>query len=295
MSLARVFKMTKNERYSLSDRIFIVKNWYSSGESPAVMMRKWSSAFKNRDKPSANTVKALIAKFEKIGTVADDTDSMKTKAKSARTPENVSTSREILDSEPSTSTRRLAQQLEVFPATAWRIARKDLGVYPYKIQVAQPLDQAAMEKRLEFANIMCDMINNGLDPDDIIFSDEAHFWLDGYVNRQNYRIWGTEKPELVVVRPLHPRRITVWCGLCGDGVLGPYFFDQTVNSERYYDFLANQYIPDTYSENWVDKYYFQQDGAPPQTTNDVLDLLRFHYGHRVIARNFPNRYGDGIA
>ena len=26
----------------------------------------------------------------------------------------------------------------------------------------------------------------------IIFSDEAHFDLGGYVNKQNYRIWGTE-------------------------------------------------------------------------------------------------------
>ena len=29
----------------------------------------------------------------------------------------------------------------------------------------------------------------------IIFSDEAHFDLGGYVNRQNCRIWGTENPH----------------------------------------------------------------------------------------------------
>ena len=28
----------------------------------------------------------------------------------------------------------------------------------------------------------------------IIFSDEAHFDLGGYVNKQNCRIWGTETP-----------------------------------------------------------------------------------------------------
>ena len=27
------------------------------------------------------------------------------------------------------------------------------------------------------------------------FSDEAHFDLDGYVNKQNYRIWGTQNPN----------------------------------------------------------------------------------------------------
>ena len=29
----------------------------------------------------------------------------------------------------------------------------------------------------------------------IIFSDEAHFDLGGYVNKQNCRIWGTENPH----------------------------------------------------------------------------------------------------
>ena len=27
------------------------------------------------------------------------------------------------------------------------------------------------------------------------FSDEAHFDFGGYVNKQNYRIWGTENPH----------------------------------------------------------------------------------------------------
>ena len=29
----------------------------------------------------------------------------------------------------------------------------------------------------------------------IIFLDEAHLDLDGYVNKQNCRIWGTENPD----------------------------------------------------------------------------------------------------
>ena len=29
----------------------------------------------------------------------------------------------------------------------------------------------------------------------ITFSDEAHFDLGGYVNKQNCRIWGTENPH----------------------------------------------------------------------------------------------------
>jgi len=82
-------------RYSIEDRIFIVKNWYQTGESPANLLRRWSSTFKNRPKPSKSTVLDLVAKFERIGTVADDREAMRTTPVTARTPENIQASREI--------------------------------------------------------------------------------------------------------------------------------------------------------------------------------------------------------
>ena len=57
----------------------------------------------------------------------------------------------------------------------------------------------------------------------IWFSDEAHFWLNGYVNKQNCRIWDEEQPEEVQVLPLHPQKTTVWCGLWAGGIIGPFF------------------------------------------------------------------------
>ena len=35
----------------------------------------------------------------------------------------------------------------------------------------------------------------------IIFSYEAQFDLGGYVNKQNCRIWGTEKPHAYIEKP----------------------------------------------------------------------------------------------
>ncbi|GFX86784.1 hypothetical protein TNCV_1409811 [Trichonephila clavipes] len=32
----------------------------------------------------------------------------------------------------------------------------------------------------------------------ILFSDEAHFWLNGYVNKQNCRIWSEANPQVYV-------------------------------------------------------------------------------------------------
>ncbi|GFU49975.1 hypothetical protein TNCV_2362621 [Trichonephila clavipes] len=43
----------------------------------------------------------------------------------------------------------------------------------------------------------------------ILFSDEAHFWFNGYVNKQNCRIWSEANPQVYVETPLHPEKLTV--------------------------------------------------------------------------------------
>ncbi|GFY36285.1 uncharacterized protein TNCV_4846561 [Trichonephila clavipes] len=49
----------------------------------------------------------------------------------------------------------------------------------------------------------------------ILFSDEAHFWLNGYVNKQNCRIWSEANHQVYVETPLHPEKLTVWCAFMG--------------------------------------------------------------------------------
>ncbi|GFX43197.1 uncharacterized protein TNCV_2389051 [Trichonephila clavipes] len=49
--------------------------------------------------------------------------------------------------------------------------------------------------------------------------DEAHFWLNGYVNKQNCRIWSEANPQVCVETPLHPEKLTVWCALWAGGIL----------------------------------------------------------------------------
>ncbi|GFT39350.1 uncharacterized protein TNCV_2422581 [Trichonephila clavipes] len=49
--------------------------------------------------------------------------------------------------------------------------------------------------------------------------DEAHFWLNGYVNKQNCRIWSEANPQVYVETPLHPEKLTVWCALWAGAVV----------------------------------------------------------------------------
>ena len=72
-------------------------------------------------------------------------------------------------------------------------------------------------------------------------SDEAHFWLNGYVNKQNCE----DQPEELQKLSMHPERVTVWCGLWTGGIIGPYFFKDaenrnvTMNGERYREMIFN--------------------------------------------------------
>ncbi|GFU69879.1 uncharacterized protein TNCV_112981 [Trichonephila clavipes] len=80
----------------------------------------------------------------------------------------------------------------------------------------------------------------------ILFSDEAHFWLNGYVNKQNCRIWSEANPQVYVETLLHPEKLTVWCALWA--VESFFKSDEghnvTVNSDRYRAMITNFFIPE---------------------------------------------------
>ncbi|GFS94418.1 uncharacterized protein TNCV_2014511 [Trichonephila clavipes] len=113
----------------------------------------------------------------------------------------------------------------------------------------------------------------------ILFSDEAHFWLNGYVNKQNCRIWSEANPQVYVETPLHPEKLTVWCALWAGGIIGPSFFKNdeghsvTVNCDRYRAMITNFFIPELNNHD-VQKLWFQQDGATCHTARATIDLLR---------------------
>ncbi|GFW92147.1 acetylcholine receptor subunit alpha-like [Trichonephila clavipes] len=57
-------------------------------------------------------------------------------------------------------------------------------------------------------------------PDIVLYNnDEAHYWLNGYVNKQNCRIWSEANPQVYLETPLHPEKLTVWCALRAGRVL----------------------------------------------------------------------------
>ncbi|GFW33727.1 DUF4817 domain-containing protein [Trichonephila clavipes] len=106
----------------------------------------------------------------------------------------------------------------------------------------------------------------------ILFSDEAHFWLNGYVNKQNCRIWSEVNPQVNDE---------------GNNV--------TVNDDRYRAMITNFFIPELNNHD-VQELWFQQDGATCHTARATIDLLKDTFGDRLISRfgpgNWPPRSCD---
>ncbi|GFU70352.1 hypothetical protein TNCV_2106911 [Trichonephila clavipes] len=53
----------------------------------------------------------------------------------------------------------------------------------------------------------------------ILFSDEAHFWLNGYVNKQNCRICSEANPQGMSKHRYIQINPTVWRALWAGGIL----------------------------------------------------------------------------
>uniref|UniRef100_A0A8D8XBS9 Transposase n=1 Tax=Cacopsylla melanoneura TaxID=428564 RepID=A0A8D8XBS9_9HEMI len=113
-------------------------------------------------------------------------------------------------------------------------------------------------------------------------SDEAHFHLSGYVNKQNCRFWGTENPRICHEEPLHSLKVTVWCGVYAGKLISPYFFQDdvgnTVNVNRA---MVNEFLLPQLDELGLENMWFQQDGA---TTHTAIDLLKQAFPGRLISR-----------
>ena len=88
--------------------------------------------------------------------------------------------------------------------------------------IVQKLLPSDFVQRTLFGERMLEIIAS----DDVILmmSDEAHFHLDGYVNKQNCRFWAAENPQELHQSPFHTAKVSVWCGISKVGIVCSYFF-----------------------------------------------------------------------
>lgn len=277
------------QRYTGEERSFCVREYYRNNDSATIARRRFRHHFNLHDVqqcPSVPLIKQWVRKFEETGSTLNKR--VPGRRRSARTDENIERVRASVRQQPNLSTRKRAAALNVTRSSVLRILHKDLHMHPYKIQLVHELKPTDPANRLLFAN---EMMNRFPAVDNILFSDEAHFHLNGHVNTQNCRYWCRENPKKKHQRPLHSPKVTVWGAMSASGIIGPFFFEDhqgravTVNSQRYVDMLQTFLTPALQEfEGYTQDTWFQQDGATCHTSNLSMPVVQALFPGKLISR-----------
>ena len=282
--------------YAKEEKLEIVKTYWTCGGSVTSARRLLKKKNKSKfSKLDDRTIRRLVKKLETDCTLVKNTSTGR--PKSALSEKNISRVQRKLENSPRRSTRTLSRELKLSATSVWRILRKELKKFAYKIQMKQAQTPKNREQRLEFSNNIADRIE--AEPEflkKIIFSDEAHFHLSGHVNRQNFRFWADENPHATVESPMSKEKVTVWMGIGYEGIFGPYFFEdsdtgkaETIKTANYMEMLKKKFVPALKRKLVFSSCWFMQDGAPPHCSNECLDWLETQFKHKIISRNadFP--------
>lgn len=254
-------------KVELNDRISLVRAYYQSGNSATAALRRFNQENNRKfNICSEATVRSLIQRFEELGTVEDRPRSGRPRV-SEEAIEDVAGTTVQLQSESSygnASCSDVAKKMNMPLSTVRKVLREYLNWRPYRLQIVQELKENDNVKRMQFARAMIQKINDSPSfLSSILWSDEAHFSLDGCVFTRQCIIWAPEKPTAAIEKPLHSQKVTVWVGFTSEFILEPFFFENTVNSQNYLSLLQHHLVPLLKQRRKFSKTVFQQDGAPP--------------------------------
>ena len=147
--------------------------------------------------------------------------------------------RESFQRSPQKSTARASRELGIPQTTVWRVLRKRLQMYPYRLMMLQHLRREDHTKCLHFCVSFQDLCGDDDFLKGLRFRDEATFHVSGKLNKQNVRIWWTEKHRRIVENERDSPKTNVFCAFSTSIVYGPYFFpDRTVNGETFLNMLT---------------------------------------------------------
>lgn len=289
-------------KFTEEHRLRIVEGYYHSGESVIGAVRHFNTWKDGQPNAAAiprcnkRNVQRLMEKFRSKKTLQMAHKGFSGRPREARTEARIFDVLREMDG-ARTSVRQVAANVGISPSTVARIAKCDLHLHPYRVEVKHGLMDVDFVQRTE----ACHHMLQELQPQNptIVFVDEATFRTDGTVNLWNDRRWEIRgsMPDIPPAgRHQNAQRTTVLAAFCGNWLGGPYFFPGTVTAAAYRDTLQNFMLPDLAAANAGD-VWFLQDGAPAHTALETRNFLLESFGaDRLIGRFFdlswPSRSPD---
>lgn len=280
--------------YSSDERNDMLFCYYVSNRNVNAASQLYYQSYMERRQPDVRLFAKLESNLKKYGAF--------TKPQNVRNKIKVETEERVLAYaafKPTTSLREIAQECNTSKDEA-HIILKQNNFKPYHFHVGNTLYPTDYERRLRFARwiIMESNANDGFSKT-ILFTDEAKFTNNGMFNRKNHIQWAQENPHITVERrDQYAFSINVWCGILDTRIIGPYFYEPNLNSERYLSFLRNELeeMLDDLPLNFIQNLnYFQHDGAPAHNGLIVSNYLQERFNNWIGNRGpiaWPPRSPD---
>ena len=204
------------QQWNIEHRIFAVKQFFRNNDSAVTVQRLFRRQFnvlREGTIPDRNTILQWVESFRTTGSVMKRTSTAR--LHTARTPEYFESVRRSVIESPRHPTRCHSSMLGLSRRSLQRILHGELNFHPYKIMIVQKLLPSDFVQHRLFCERMLEIIDSA---DVILMMSDAHFCLDGYVNKQNCRFLAAENPRELHQRPLHTRplhtaKVSVWCSI----------------------------------------------------------------------------------
>lgn len=195
------------------------------------------------------------------------------------------------------SARKLLNSLGVSKGTMGRIIREDLHLHAYRVTTQPNLKDEHKQRRISFAYWVRKSLRKK-DHDQILFTDEKYFGLDGIFNRQNDRVYASSRQEADEhggIRPVSKfsKRIMIWLGACKNGLTIPIIFKpgETLTHSNYIEIV----LPHALAEGrrlLGDDFIYQQDNATPHTHKDSLAWIKNNFTRFIDENKWPPNSPD---
>jgi len=169
-----------------------------------------------------------------------------------------------------------------------RILKKN-KFHSFKVTFVHELNEDDFDQ-VEFCEDMMVRIDNN--PNfhfNIVLSDEATFELNDTLNRHNCRYWDNVNPYWKREdNTQYSVKLNVWAGILNDQIIGPFFIEGNLHSEKYEDMLHKflKIVPrimEITGQNF-EHTYLQQDSASPHYGRNVRNYLDVVFNDRWIGR-----------
>jgi hypothetical protein len=168
-------------------------------------------------------------------------------------------------------------------------------MHPYKIHVFHSLTTVCREKRTRFAEEFGDHLQqNPHTLEYIWFSDEGYFHLTGDQTKRAF-LGHSASTSNSRIHPACPES-RVWGAVSAQGLIGPFILEDYVTWENYAMMLDSVFLPQLRRRRCsLRAQWFQQNGARPHVTPEVLEFLHSKFQHRIMSNRFPQQFQCGFS